>query len=301
VLVNALVTGSGDVRASGIRAESCRVSALVRLRRLRSQPPPTTRATPAPPAGRLDVLGVGISPLNLSSAVQQIESWIDGGHREYVCFSTVHGVMESQKSARLMEAFNRAGMVAPDGMPLVWLLRRSHHADSGRVYGPDLMLAAIEHGIPKGWRHYLYGGGEGVIDTLAERLSALYPGVQIVGRSAPPIASVEELASEAVVRKINQAGPDIVWVGLGTPKQELWMADTRSRLEAPALIGVGAAFDFNSGRVRQAPRWIQSAGMEWAFRLSQEPRRLWRRYLINNSWFIYKLALERMTRRFHGS
>lgn len=260
----------------------------------------TPRGEPGPPNDRLEVLGVGISPLNLSRATGQIESWITDARREYVCLCTVHGVMESQKSERVRDAFNRAGMVTPDGMPLVWLLRRSGHHDSKRVYGPDLMLATIARGIDRGWRHYLYGGRDDVVDRLVSNLSMRYPEMKVVGRSAPPIAPVEDLASDQTAQKINQVRPDIVWVGLGSPKQDLWMAAMRGRLTASVLVGVGAAFDIHAGSLRQAPGWMREGGFEWAFRLSQEPRRLWRRYLINNPWFIYEITRKSLRRRLRG-
>lgn len=260
----------------------------------------TPRGAPGPPSDRLEVLGLGISPLNLSRAIWQIESWITEARREYVCLCTVHGVMESQKSQRVRDAFNRAGMVTPDGMPLAWLLRRSGHADSGRVYGPDLMLATIERGIDKGWRHYLYGGREEVVDSLVHNLTTRYPEMKLVGRSSPPIGPVEQLASDQAAREMNLTQADIVWVGLGSPKQDLWMAAMRRRLNASVLIGVGAAFDIHAGSLRQAPRWMREAGLEWTFRLTQEPRRLWRRYLINNTWFIYEVTRQSLRARIRG-
>ena len=177
-------------------------------------------------------------------------------------------------------------------MPLVWLSRARGFGYVNRVYGPDLMLALCERSLSKGYRHFLYGGAPGVPEKLAENLKRRFPGLDVVGTYSPPFRPLTHEEDERVVRMINEAGPDIVWVGLSTPKQERWMAGHIGRLEAPVLIGVGAAFDFHSGVKRQAPRWMQRSGLEWLFRLLTEPRRLWRRYLIYNSLFVWNLMKE---------
>jgi N-acetylglucosaminyldiphosphoundecaprenol N-acetyl-beta-D-mannosaminyltransferase len=163
-----------------------------------------------------------------------------------------------------------------------------------RVYGPDLMLAEMAASQSSGHRHFLYGGHEGVAERLATAMRARFPGAAIVGSFGPPMGSAEELCNEQAASLINQARPDIVWVGVSTPKQEAWMACMRPLLDAPVLIGVGAAFDFHTGRVAQAPHWIQQAGLEWLFRLAHEPRRLWRRYLLDNPRFLFELALQKL-------
>lgn len=247
--------------------------------------------------GRVDVLGVGISPINLEVALDQIQDWIVKGSRDYVCVCTVHTVMECQRSEELLNAVNAAGMVTPDGMPLVWLSRLAGHAQVSRVYGPDLMLAELRRSGSLPHRHFLYGGGPGVAETLGQVLRRRFPGVEIVGTFTPPFAPVEELCTPEAASQINAARADIVWVGISSPKQERWMASMRPHLQAPVLIGVGAAFDFHSGRVRQAPRWMQRSGLEWVFRLSQEPRRLWKRYLVDNPIFLFKIARQRLGRR----
>jgi N-acetylglucosaminyldiphosphoundecaprenol N-acetyl-beta-D-mannosaminyltransferase len=246
--------------------------------------------------GRVDVLGVGISPINLDSALDQIHDWIVGDRRAYVCVCTVHTVMECQRSAELRKAVNAAGMVTPDGMPLVWLSRLAGHAQVSRVYGPDLMLAELQRSVSTPHRHFLYGGGPGVAETLGQVMRGRFPGVEIVGTLTPPFAPVEELCTQEAATQINAARADIVWVGISSPKQERWMASMRPHLQAPVLIGVGAAFDFHAGRVRQAPRWIQRSGFEWLFRLSQEPRRLWKRYLVDNPIFLLKIARQGLGR-----
>jgi N-acetylglucosaminyldiphosphoundecaprenol N-acetyl-beta-D-mannosaminyltransferase len=177
-------------------------------------------------------------------------------------------------------------------MPLVWLGRAAVGPHVDRVYGPDLMLACCERSRALGYRHYFYGGAPGVADKLAARLSARFPGLVVCGTFSPPFGKLSPEEDEAIVRRINEAHADIVWVGLSTPKQERWMDQHRDRLDAPVLIGVGAAFDFHAGLKRQAPRWIQRSGLEWLFRLLTEPRRLWRRYLRNNPEFAWRLLLQ---------
>jgi N-acetylglucosaminyldiphosphoundecaprenol N-acetyl-beta-D-mannosaminyltransferase len=194
--------------------------------------------------------------------------------------------MESHRDERLRAIHNAAGMVTPDGMPLVWLSHMRGYAHVERVYGPDLMLALCQCSASRGYRHYLYGGTEDVTAQLAANLQRRFPGLLIVGRYSPPFRPLDCEEDEQIVRAINAAAPDIVWVGLSTPKQERWMAEHVGRLVAPALIGVGAAFDFHAGVKRQAPRWMQRGGLEWFFRLATEPRRLWRRYAINNPLFV---------------
>lgn len=163
-----------------------------------------------------------------------------------------------------------------------------------RVYGPDLMLALCERSLEKGYRHFFYGGAPGVPERLAERLGARFPGLRVVGTFSPPFRPLTLEEDEKVVRMINGASPDILWVGLGAPKQERWMAEHRDRLRVPVMIGVGAAFDFYAGVKRQAPRWMQRAGLEWLFRLCQEPRRLWRRYLLNIPRFLCLVAAQEL-------
>ncbi len=239
---------------------------------------------------RVNVLGVGVSAINMPLALATIDAWVQYRTPNYVCVTGVHGVMESQHDAELRRIHNAAGMVTPDGMPLVWLnwLAGQRHVD--RVYGPDLMLATLEYGVPRGYRHYLYGGAEGVPELLAERLRARFAGVQIVGTFSPPFRPIPPDEDEQMVQMINATAPDIVWIGLGSPKQERWAAAHVGRLSAPVLICVGAAFDFHAGLKQQAPRWLQRSGLEWAFRLAHEPRRLWRRYLINNPIFVGLVA-----------
>ncbi len=239
---------------------------------------------------RTNVLGVGISPINMGMALDHLQQWITHQERHYVSVCTVHTIMECRRDERLRQIVNAAGMTTPDGMPLVWLSRLAGHSHVSRVYGPDLLLAEMAASVKAGHSHFFYGGQMGVADRLAETMRRRFPGVRIVGTLSPPVGTAEQLCTEEAAAAINEAGPDIVWVGVSSPKQEFWMQGMRPRLSAPVLIGVGAAFDFHTGSVRQAPRWMQRSGLEWLFRLIQEPQRLWRRYLIDNPWFLFEVA-----------
>jgi N-acetylglucosaminyldiphosphoundecaprenol N-acetyl-beta-D-mannosaminyltransferase len=237
-------------------------------------------------APRVNILGVGVSTINLDMAVGIIDGWIAERTSRYVTVTGVHGIMESQRDPVMRKIHNQAGLVTPDGMPLVWLSRLHGHAQVDRVYGPDLMLALGQHSLARGYRHFFYGGTPETAELLGQKLSAKLPGLQVAGFYAPPYRPLTAEEDQAAVDLINQSQADIVWVGLGTPKQELWMAEHLGRINAPVLIGVGAAFDFHAGKKKQAPRWIQRSGLEWVFRLLTEPRRLWKRYLVNNPSFL---------------
>jgi N-acetylglucosaminyldiphosphoundecaprenol N-acetyl-beta-D-mannosaminyltransferase len=250
---------------------------------------PATGSTSPP---RVDVLGVRVSATTIGQTLSVIEDWISRREPRYVCVSGMHGVMESQQDLQLRQIHNDAGLVTPDGMPLVWLCRLKGYRGVERVYGPDLMLALCDRSRTTGFRHYFYGASPAVLEALTMRLQSRYPGLIIAGTYAPPFRPVDPAEDELIVERIKQASPDIVWVGLSTPKQERWMAEHVDRIGAPALIGVGAAFDFHSGSKRQAPRWMQRNGLEWLFRLLSEPRRLGPRYLINIPLFAWYLALD---------
>ncbi len=241
---------------------------------------------------KVNILGVNVTAINMSMALEMIENWIKQREPHYICVTTVHGIMESQRNENLRRIHNQAGLVTPDGMPLVWLSRFYGFKHVERVYGPDLMLAVCERSVAMGWKHFFYGGANGVPEQLSNKLQKRFPGLKVVGTYSPPFRPLTPEEDEEVIQMINNANPDIVWVGLSTPKQELWMAEHVGRLTAPVLIGVGAAFDFLSGRKPQAPRWIQRSGFEWLFRLLTEPRRLWKRYLINNPLFVFLVLLQ---------
>jgi N-acetylglucosaminyldiphosphoundecaprenol N-acetyl-beta-D-mannosaminyltransferase len=240
---------------------------------------------------RVDVLGVGISAVNMDKAIDVIKSWVDTGERQYVCVTGVHGVMESQKDPTLMAIHNGSGLVTPDGMPMVWAAHWAGQSSVERVYGPDLMIRLSMEAANLGWRVFLYGGKPGVPERLESRLSARISGLNIVGAHSPPFRSLSETERAEEREIINRARPDLVWVGLSTPKQEKWMAANVAHLSAKVLIGVGAAFDIHAGLSTQAPPWMRRVGLEWLFRLSREPRRLWRRYLYNNPRFVARILM----------
>lgn len=243
---------------------------------------------------RVNVLGVGVTPLDLPRAVDVVDGWIASGGSSYVNVCTVHTIMECRREPRLRAVVNRSGMSVTDGMPLVWLSRLAGHRGARRVYGPDLMLAVCERGLSRGYRHFLYGATDEVLNDLVANLERRFPGIRIVGRHAPPFRPPDAPEDEAVLAAIDAAEPDLVWVGLGTPKQDYWVARHRPALRRPAaLIAVGAAFDFHAGRLPQAPRWMQASGLEWLFRLACEPRRLAHRYLVYNPLFVLQVALQK--------
>jgi N-acetylglucosaminyldiphosphoundecaprenol N-acetyl-beta-D-mannosaminyltransferase len=238
---------------------------------------------------RYNVLGVGVSTLTLAQTRDLIVN-LHGKTREgYICLGTAHGLTEARRDAGLRRIYNDALLTTPDGMPLVWL----GPAGVERVYGPDLMLAVCEAGRIHGLRHFLYGGVPGVAEELKRRLSARFPGAQIVGTFTPPFRELNPDEIAVLHFEVARTRPDVIWIGLSSPKQEKFMATHWRTLEAGVLIGVGAAFDFHSGRVRQAPRWIQRSGFEWLFRLCTEPRRLGRRYLTTTPLFALRVLAQR--------
>lgn len=227
---------------------------------------------------RVSVLGVGLDAIDLATTLKHIEQRIQNREPGYVVLAPAHNVLAAYEDAGLWAIFQRSALTVPDGMGVVWFLRLAGAEGVGRVYGPDLLLAACERGLQAGWRHFFLGGPPGLAERLADILRARFPGVQVAGVFAPPFGEMSETETNAMVNTIEAAKPDLLWVALGSPKQERWVADFRDRLSAPVLIGVGAAFDFLAGAKPQAPAWMQRAGLEWLFRLLSEPRRLWRRY-----------------------
>jgi len=234
-----------------------------------------------------DLLGVKISVTNLAKACQAIEDWIKTGRRAYVCIVPVATIVNCQDDRQYREIVNGAGMNTPDGMPLVWLGRMKGYKEIDRTYGPDLMRKFCALSQDRGYRHYFYGGTPETNQLLLSKLRELFPRIDIVGSFAPPLRDIGEREELSVLTQINHARPDILWVGLGSPKQDYWMCHHREKLDVPVMVGVGAAFDFIAGVKKQAPRWMQRCGLEWFFRLCTEPRRLWRRYLVGNAKFIY--------------
>lgn len=226
----------------------------------------------------------------MAEAVAEITRWIELREQHYVCVTGVHGVMESQDDPTLRDIHNASGLTTPDGMPMVWAGRWAGAAGMTRVYGPDLMLELLALAADRGWSSFFYGGAAHVPGLLAQRMAERFPGLKIAGTYSPPFRSLTAAEDAEIVALINTADPDLVWVGLSTPKQERWMAAHVARVRAPAILGVGAAFDIHAGLLPQAPGWVQRAGLEWAYRLAREPRRLWRRYLKNNPRFVWAIA-----------
>jgi N-acetylglucosaminyldiphosphoundecaprenol N-acetyl-beta-D-mannosaminyltransferase len=238
---------------------------------------------------RINVLGVGISVLNLSAAREAIAAAIGERRKGYICVTGVHGVMEAQHDAAFRTILNRAFLCTPDGMPMDWVGKIRGHSEISRVYGPDLMLEVCAWSEGSGARHFFYGGLPGVAERLAAKLKTRFPKLEIAGTFTPPFRPLNAEEEKQLVETVRAVRPDIVWVGLSTPRQEKFMAEFLPKLDTTLMIGVGAAFDFHSGRVKQAPRWMQRTGLEWFYRLCQEPRRLARRYLQNNPRFVWKL------------
>jgi len=238
---------------------------------------------------RVNVLGVGISVLNLKTAVAAIEEAVKNRAKGYICVTGVHGVMEAQESPAFRRVLNSAFLNTPDGMPMVWLGKLRGHGTMSRVYGPDLMQDVFEWSRQSGCSHFFYGGQAGVAGELKAKVEAGYPGIAVRGFHSPPFRPLNEEEAAAFTAEIDRLRPDIIWVGLSTPKQEKFIAEYLPKLNTTLMIGVGAAFDFYTGRTRQAPRWIQRSGFEWLYRLCQEPRRLWKRYLKNNPVFVLKI------------
>ena len=244
---------------------------------------------------RFNVLDVGISAVQIPDVIAQMENWIHeraGCH--YISVTGMHGVVEAQHEPEFRSILSAADLVVPDGMPLVWLARWRGFALRRRVYGPDLMADFFSQSVARGYKHYLYGGAPGVADRLAVALTKRFPGLAIVGTCSPPFGPPGKEEDERFVRDINNSGADVVWIGLSGVTQDKWMFEHRDKLNVPVLVGVGAAFDFHSGRKKQAPLWMRESGFEWLFRLLQEPKRLWRRYLVYGSRFVYLVALEEL-------
>lgn len=245
----------------------------------------------SPSSASVDVLGTSIAASSYAEVLRAIDE-PPADRAQLFAFCNVHSVMTARRQPDVKAALDAMDLANPDGMPLVWVLRRRGHPTQPRVYGPDLMELALPHGVELGWRHYFYGTTEETLDRLCAKTELLAPRISIVGRYAPPYRPLTQSEEDDTVARIRDSGANVVWVGLGMPKQELWMHRVRDRLPGLNLLGVGAAFDLLSGTVPQAPDWLQDRGLEWAYRLWREPRRLWRRYLINNPAFAALATLE---------
>jgi N-acetylglucosaminyldiphosphoundecaprenol N-acetyl-beta-D-mannosaminyltransferase len=253
---------------------------------------------------KLDVVGVNISATSYDEVARACAAWIAGDAADkparYICVTSVHGVMEARRDAAIRSILNGADIATPDGMPLVWALRSFGRRDQQRVYGPNLMLVLCEQAARLGHRVFLYGGRPDTLETLRANLLARYPELILAGSYSPPFRPLSEEEDQQVCRMIHDASADLVFVGISTPKQERWMFEHRHTVAGVVMIGVGAAFDFHAGRVQQAPGWMQRNGLEWLFRLTREPARLWKRYLLVTPGFLPCWAVQKASMTIRG-
>jgi N-acetylglucosaminyldiphosphoundecaprenol N-acetyl-beta-D-mannosaminyltransferase len=243
-------------------------------------------------AARANVLGVGVSAISMAEAVEYSDRFLQTDAQGYICVTGVHGVMEAQTDEHFREILNSSFLTTPDGMPTVWVGRWQGMNNMGRVYGPDFMLELCRLSVARGYRHFLYGGKEGIAEELKTKLRSLFPGLEIVGIYTPPFRPLTATEEKALEQDLATLKPDILWCGLSTPKQERFMSQYCGRLPVKLMVGVGAAFDINSGNLKDAPGWMKQAGLQWLFRMVMEPRRLASRYLKNNPRFMFLILLQ---------
>jgi N-acetylglucosaminyldiphosphoundecaprenol N-acetyl-beta-D-mannosaminyltransferase len=241
---------------------------------------------------RANVLGVGMHAVNMPQAVSLIENALDEVGKHYICATGVHGITEAQKDAGLKAILNNAFLNVPDGKATVWIGWIQRFANMGQVGGPELMLEICRLSLSKNYTHFLYGGNPGVVEELSGALRRMFPGIRIVGSYTPPFRHLNSQEESDLFRMVALCAPDIFWVGISTPKQEKFMAEYLPKLDTKLIFGVGAAFDFHSGRVKFAPLWVRRAGFAWLYRLCHEPRRLWKRYLLGYPPFIWAMTLQ---------
>ncbi len=241
---------------------------------------------------RVNILGVGVSAVNMEVALRQTETLLDQGRKGYVCVTGVHGIMEAQSDAAFRDILNHSFLTTPDGMPTVWLGRIHGFKHMNRVYGPDYMANLCERSVAKGYRHFLYGGKPGVAEELRAELTRRFPGLKIVGTYTPPFRPLTVDEENDLRLQLEASQADVLWCGLSTPKQERFISSYAKRMPVKLMVGVGAAFDLLSGNLSEAPDWMKKAGLQWLYRLIKEPRRLWRRYLLNNPRFTWLTFLQ---------
>lgn len=241
---------------------------------------------------RANILGVGVSAINMASALARADLALQRGEKGYVCVTGIHGVMVAQEDSEFKRILNGSLINTPDGMPTVWVGRLQGFSRMRRVFGPEFMEKMCELSIKRSYTHFLYGGAPGVGEELGANLSRRFPGLRIVGSYTPPFRALNPSEQEQLISQVCQLQPDIIWVGLSTPKQERFMAEFLPLLDTRLMIGVGAAFDFHTGKIKDAPEWIKQSGLQWLHRLIQEPRRLWKRYLLNNPRFLWNITFQ---------
>jgi len=243
----------------------------------------------------LSVLGSPIDCIDSAAAVAQISAWAASRESRYVCICNAHSIVTAREDPAFREALAQADMSTPDGWPVAWMLRRLGATTQRRLSGPDLMLDYCASAAATGESIFLYGSTQTTLDALENRLKRHWPGLVIAGRYAPPFRPLTPQEDESAIAEINRSGAGTVWVSLGCPKQELWMASHRDRIHA-VMIGVGAAFDFHAGTTKRAPQWMRDHALEWLHRLMSEPRRLWKRYLVTNTLFVVGAAKQLSSR-----
>ena len=245
------------------------------------------------PNSSFTILGIRVNAVEIGDVIARMQDWI--AQRDLcrtIAVTGMHGIMEAHHDPDFKNILNTSSLVVPDGMPLVWLARLKGNSLKRRVYGPELMTSFCEISAKKGYRHFLYGGAPGVAEKLAGELTNQFPGLVIAGSYSPPFRPLSAEEDVEIMKMISDAQPDVLWVGLSTPKQERWMDAHYKLLRVPALVGVGAAFDIHSRLKKQAPAWMRENGLEWLFRLIQEPKRLWRRYILYGSEFLFWVTLD---------
>jgi len=239
------------------------------------------------------VLDMRVDMVQIPDVLRAMEEWIvNQEYGKYIVIANADSAMRSRKNDDFRKAVACSDFSVPDGMPLVWLGKMQGHKLKRRVYGPDLMQEFCKLAVSKGYSNYFYGGAVGVPQRLKDALVQKFPELKVVGIYSPPFRDLTDSEDEQIVAMINRANPDVLWIGLGCPKQEIWMYQHRDRLKVPVIVGVGAAFDFHSGTKKQAPRWMREHGLEWLFRLVAEPRRLWKRYIVDGAVFVYNISSE---------
>jgi len=241
---------------------------------------------------KANVLGVGIDAVNMPQALSRIARYLKEQQKGYVCLAGVHGVMEAQRDPDVARILGGSALTAPDGMPTVWVGRHQGHRQMERVTGPDLMIEMFKRKEFRNYTHFLFGGKEGIAEELRESLRARFPHTKIVGTYTPPFGPMPLVQETEFIEKIRQLRPDIIWVGISTPKQERFMERFLPLLDTTLMFGVGAAFDFHTGRITDCAEWIKVCGLQWLHRLLQDPKHLWRRYLRNNPAFVYAMLLQ---------
>ena len=250
---------------------------------------------------QINILGIPVAAVNISQVVQFAGQLIKEGQKGYVTVTGVHGIIESQKSYAVKHAHLNAFLTVPDGMPLVYIGRWKGFKKIDRCYGPDLMLAVMEESLKHYWTHYFYGGKEGVAQELKMVFEKKFPGIKIVGTYTPPFRPLNDFEKKQFISEINRLKPNFIWVGLSTPKQELFMYEYLPLLNTNIMVGVGAAFDFHTGQIPMAPRWMQRMALEWLYRLLSEPKRLWKRYFYIVPTFLFYFLLQELgLKKFHN-